>query len=372
MGGFVLFEGQNPKGVLLLETMKPLLQEGKIDLPAITEKEIQDRSKGDGLSKVLAVGQTSWYILQVIARHFEGLVVTKIELITTALAVLNVVIYFLWWNKPLDVRCSIPVPLLDILKPEEERVVFEISSNARSIAELQDSKNGPHSTEYIGVLPSLLPHSSKYSFRVADTLRLYTKLAHRKSLIKSQFDRMALWYWTVLNDQHKPRLQRVVFSIAFSPILALVILPRIIDLFLHTDLDGINMRVPSFWADPKEAVRLMIPQALISAIIFGSIHCLGWHFQFPAELILWRVCSATIVGVPFFMILIIMSAFLTNRYKVHVSAKVIDGLTLISFVNSLLYLIARMILLLESLVALRSLQEGAYSVVKWSTLIPHI
>ena len=207
----MLFEGQNPKGVLLLETMKPLLQEGKIDLPAITEKEIQDRSKGDGLSKVLAVGQTSWYILQVIARHFEGLVVTKIELITTALAVLNIVIYFLWWNKPLDVRCSIPVPLLDILKPEEERVVFEISSNARSIAELQDSKNGPHSTEYIGVLPSLLPHSSKYSFRVADTLRLYTKLAHRKSLIKSQFDRMALWYWTVLNDQHKPRLQRVVF-----------------------------------------------------------------------------------------------------------------------------------------------------------------
>ena len=72
------------------------------------------------------------------------------------------------------------------------------------------------------------------------------------------------------------------------------------------------------------------------------------------------------------MILIVMSAFLTNRYKVHVSAKVIDGLTLISFVNSLLYLIARMILLLESLVALRSLQEGAYSVVKWSTLIPHI
>jgi len=156
MGGFVLFEGQNPRGVLLLETMKSFLQEGKIDLPAITEKEIQDRSKGDGLSKVLAVGQTSWYLLQVIARHFEGLVVTELELFTTAFAVLNVVIYFLWWNKPLDVRCSIPVPLLDILKPADERVVFETSPNMGSIAELQDSRNGPH-TVYLGVLPSSLP-----------------------------------------------------------------------------------------------------------------------------------------------------------------------------------------------------------------------
>ena len=156
MGGFMLFEGQNPKGVLLLETMKSFLQEGKIDLPAITQKEIQDRSKGDGLSKVLAIGQTSWYILQVIARHSEGLVVTELELVTTAFAVLNVVIYFLWWNKPLDVRCSIPVPLLDIPKPEEERVVFKTSSDTGSIAEFQDGSNGPH-TVYLGGLPSLLP-----------------------------------------------------------------------------------------------------------------------------------------------------------------------------------------------------------------------
>jgi len=181
-----------------------------------------------------------------------------------------------------------------------------------------------------------------------------------------------------MNDQHKPRLQRVVSSIAFSPVLALVvILSHIMDMFLPTDLDSISMRVPSFWANPKEAVHLMIPHALISGIIFigfGSIHCLGWHFQFPshAELILWRVGSATIVGVPFIGLLVVTSAFLTNRYRVHVSVKVIYGLSLISFVASFFYMIARMILLLEALVALRALQEGAYGVVKWSMLIPHI
>ena len=213
---------------------------------------------------------------------------------------------------------------------------------------------------------------------MADELRLYENLVKWKSSANNQLARMALWYWKVMNDQHKPRLQRIVSSIAFSPILALaIILAHIMETFLPADVDSISMRVPSFWADPKEAVRLMVPHALISGLIFigfGSIHCLGWHFHFPshAELILWRVGSATIVGVPFLGLLVVMSAFLTNRYRVHVSVKVIYGLSLISFVSSFFYMIARMILLLEALITLRALQEGAYGVVKWSTFFPHI
>jgi hypothetical protein len=150
------------------------------------------------------------------------------------------------------------------------------------------------------------------------------------------------------------------------------------DILMHQDLNNISTRVPSFWADPKEAVHLIMPQALISAIVvivFGSIHCIGWYFQFPShlELILWRVSSATVVGVPIIICSLTILAFLIHKYKVHTPMTVMNGFILVTFVGSfLLYFIARMFLLLEALIALRALPEGAYSVVSWITFIPHI
>ncbi|KDR79408.1 hypothetical protein GALMADRAFT_1239042 [Galerina marginata CBS 339.88] len=82
-------------------------------LPMISESEIRDRSKGDGLSKSLAIGQTLWFMLQCIARRVDGLYITELELATVAFAFLNGVIYFLWWDKPLAVQCSVPIQLVD-------------------------------------------------------------------------------------------------------------------------------------------------------------------------------------------------------------------------------------------------------------------
>ena len=59
MGGFMLYEGDK-----LIQTLGPgnldqLVQDGEIEFPKITEDEIKDRSKGDWLSKFVAIGQTS-------------------------------------------------------------------------------------------------------------------------------------------------------------------------------------------------------------------------------------------------------------------------------------------------------------------------
>ncbi|KAF8647468.1 hypothetical protein AX16_006673 [Volvariella volvacea WC 439] len=77
----------------MLKTMK---------VPHIPEKEIIDHGKGDPLAKAIVIVQTSWFVLQCIARHARGLTVTEIELVTLAFAALNVITYFLWWNKPLN------------------------------------------------------------------------------------------------------------------------------------------------------------------------------------------------------------------------------------------------------------------------------
>ena len=113
MGGFMLFEGNDPKGVLAPKRFSELLAAGKIEFPTATVEEIEDRSKTDGFSKTIALGQTLWFVAQCLARRAQHLDLTPVELLTLSLAVLNGVMYYLWWNKPMDVRCPIRVYLLD-------------------------------------------------------------------------------------------------------------------------------------------------------------------------------------------------------------------------------------------------------------------
>ena len=91
----MLFEGNIAKGVLFPERFSELLMTGKIDFPTITVEEIEDRSKADGFSKMIALGQTLWFIAQCIARGAQHLDLTLVELLTLSLAVLNGLMYFL-------------------------------------------------------------------------------------------------------------------------------------------------------------------------------------------------------------------------------------------------------------------------------------
>ena len=123
MGGFMLMDGNVSKGVLTGEIFLELLEEERIDLPTITEEEILDRSKGDGLSQVVAIVQTVWFIIQFFLRIRQDLITTEIELITLALAWFNLNLFLVWWNKPLDIRCTTPVSLKSkhrILVQQEE------------------------------------------------------------------------------------------------------------------------------------------------------------------------------------------------------------------------------------------------------------
>ena len=115
MGGFVLHDRREnvAKGVLLPERFEALLQQQKIEMPTITEEEIQDRSKADGLGKALVIAQIFWFIVQVTARRLQGLVITPLELVTLAFAALNAIMYYFWWNKPLNVESTVSVYLLE-------------------------------------------------------------------------------------------------------------------------------------------------------------------------------------------------------------------------------------------------------------------
>ena len=56
------------EGVLEFGRFQWLLEEHKIDFPLTSETEIDDRSKGDALSKGIALLQITWFIIQLIAQ----------------------------------------------------------------------------------------------------------------------------------------------------------------------------------------------------------------------------------------------------------------------------------------------------------------
>jgi hypothetical protein len=71
--------------------------------------DIMDRSKGDALSKGLALAQGLWFCVQYFARVHQHLAVTQLEVATLAFAVVNIFIWVLWWGKPLDVQRPIVI-----------------------------------------------------------------------------------------------------------------------------------------------------------------------------------------------------------------------------------------------------------------------
>jgi len=118
MGGFTLHGRGNPARVLEANDLEELLDAEMIEWPTITKGEIEDRSRGDDLSKTIVLFETTWFVRQCIARGAYGLTVTELEVVTVAFPSLTGAIYSLWWDKRLDVRCSISVHLLDGLKIE--------------------------------------------------------------------------------------------------------------------------------------------------------------------------------------------------------------------------------------------------------------
>lgn len=84
-------------------------------------RDIQDKSKGDALSKGLVFIQLSWFVSQCVARYLNKLHITELELVTLGFAILNVSTYFVWWNKPLRVDRPILIPFTLRLPPSDRR-----------------------------------------------------------------------------------------------------------------------------------------------------------------------------------------------------------------------------------------------------------
>jgi hypothetical protein len=295
MGGFV-----HGKEVLSLKRIEELVRNEEIEYPIVSREEIEDRSKGDAVAKALVVSQTTWFLLQCIARASQHLAMTELELATAAFAFLNIIMYVLWWEKPLDVQCPITV--------RRRR-----SGNTEASEQQDQAREESEPTD--------------------------------RSIEESCFHD---WSWVDVWN-------------AIAPFLVMMGLPA------EEDKEDDAFSVVGEWYDDGPDLSLFTGGILVTTV-FGGIHCIGWSFDFPShtEQLLWRISSISITGIPLGSVVI---AGLIGALDdvVHES---LSGILIILL--SLLYILCRVLLLVVSLIALRSLPSSAFQTVEWTTFLPHV
>ena len=73
-------------------------------IPFLSMEEIWDKSKANSLAKAIVCVQAFWFCTQCIVRIAQGMPVSLLELNTFAHAICALLVYLLWWDKPLDVQ----------------------------------------------------------------------------------------------------------------------------------------------------------------------------------------------------------------------------------------------------------------------------
>lgn len=363
----MLFEGDQALHSLLPEELERLAARNEIDFPSVTEREIQDKSKGDMLSKGLVVVQTGWFVLECIARGIEHLSITELELVTLSFATLNLVTYGLWWNKPLHVQCPIPIAK----KPVSQRN-YQGSEDEGGGEGDEDSVWDVFERAARGAI-TVIPGLSAATIRAMQgvicklpgaprqlTCAIFGALRHAIQCTMGYIRSNGVWG---------------TFGRGFSTVFEYgFVRPFIVfcKMGVGEEMWPEAKRVPSFYPGKLTMSDGWLGGLVgsVVATVFGAIHCIAWSFPFPSHMqqMLWRISSLYITCTPVFP----WAVGLILSSKVGLMSWVEAFLIVSVIVCSILYLFARVTLLVLAFLTLRSLPADAYQTVYWTTFIPHI
>ncbi|TFK32498.1 hypothetical protein BDQ12DRAFT_576420, partial [Crucibulum laeve] len=368
MGGFLLCQQKKPVATLTPFGLQRLLLADLIDFPDITKDEIEDRSKGDLFTKGIALLQSAWFVAQCISRAIQHLALTEMELITLALAALSGAMYFFWWDKPLDVHCSLRVHLKtrpgasDDLWREILRESWTDHRNSlTTLEEIHFSSPYPLDDPIQGSMLPTTTGGRKYDITASPPMEVHHDLPSQKSWLSQSLS----YTWNSI---------RTLALRVIDPILQMM--DPDIEAEERIMVEG-RTKVPTFHSGfpEKSAGKIfststwLLPVPAMLAAVFGAIHCIAWSFYFPTRLerILWRTSSLIILCIPVYWLAQFFSLsikeFFLNTGPI---VKIWKAATVI------IYILARLTLLSLAFASLRTLPSGAYQDVEWAKFFPHL
>jgi hypothetical protein len=399
MGGFTLHEGGKPVRVLEARELEELSEAGRIEWPKITEEEIADRSKGDYLSKAIVLFQATWFIGQCIARGAYKLAVTELEVVTLAFAILTGVIYYFWWDKPLDVRCSIPVQLLEgcvrkedtrsqIIPPpgvssqakeEDEEITVLLPSSQiqvdKSTPDPTLTNIGPHIVPSQEVSDQGMPQGDeKVEVVINADPPSSTSIQVNSSSPNPVLTRMERFqaFRRRSRKKHGTLLGSGYVFIVF-PFMRFV--GGFADMGNCDTLGDKILRVPTFYSPPDEDSGAAVIQSMCVSIVFGAVHCIAWslHFATLSERWAWRISAILVAGLPIAITTFLIPIVIFEKEIKGTGMKILETFLKVILMSMLsLYIIARIALLVLPFMALRALPPGAYVQLDWVSFLPHI
>jgi len=323
---------------------------GEIKMPTITEIEIKDKSKGDGIAKFIVLVQTLWFGIQAAHRVSQGLIVTALEVTTLAHVVLNIFIYGFWWNKPLNVQCPVDVyPQVEAPSSRDK----ELGTGSQIPLRLEAPSSGDKELSGSeGEMPPQLEaplseekerSGSEGAPGIASQIptQLEVPLSEDKKRSGSEGARGT--------ESQMPPRQPLPFRVR-----------------LATSFIGDDQSTASF--GHVMFTLFFLPCLCSTPALFGAIHCLAWHSVFSShrDQIIWRVSAVVVTVLPF--LLFGLLAFY-DKSQGTVAEKT---LLLVNLFLALAYAAARICLLVVAFSALRALPYKALEVPSWSLYIPHI
>lgn len=129
--------------------LQHLVTAGYMDSPAMTEKEIWDKSKADKFAKIFACGQIGWLVLQCMGRKIQHLPITALEIATLGFAIPSVATLLLWFYKPADIEVPSFIKLNESTAELLERISPVAYSWRQTPLDFIDTVNSPSFTSEI-------------------------------------------------------------------------------------------------------------------------------------------------------------------------------------------------------------------------------
>ncbi|MCJ1256716.1 hypothetical protein MMC24_004540 [Lignoscripta atroalba] len=290
-----------------------LFKLGLIKLDAITPAAIEDRSKADGVAKLFAIVQTTWFILQCLARLLQQISITSLELSTIAFVVCTIGTNILWWDKPKDVF----VPIVLKIDCTLEGLL------AMAGPQILDAKSEATSWKWspLEKFDDLRPN-----FRV-DAGQYFPRTYRTK-------------YFELSQQAQKARFR--------------------------------NDRFP-----PLERDWLLNHFLSVLSLLFGAVYVAGWNISFPThtEQIVWRICTAILLSLVVAFWAVDAAVELHQRRKMvpeDQKVAITPAKMALYALIVMVYMTIRIYILVEPFVCLRSLPAVAYKTVQWSSFIPHV
>ncbi|KAF3074267.1 hypothetical protein CFAM422_003334 [Trichoderma lentiforme] len=287
-------------------------------MPEIKEEAIDDKSKSDGLVKIIAVLQVLWLVVQLIVRTIDNLHFTQLEITTVAFAATAVIIYSIDFIKPKDVNVPFYIDVRKVVVYSD----FVAIAEAAPFAYMQGKRY---------YMPTSTLHDI-IDYRDEDMIS-GDNPHDRGCEICSQ--------WKSFIDSKRSKNDKCSWRNPYK------LSPSAADIF-----------------------SLMIGFA--SATSFGGVHLFAWNSDFPTDVerLLWRISALMTIVLPYIYIAThipyIGSTVADIRKQMKLPMNIVLGCIAICYIPCRLFLVT------ESFRALYYLPSEAFKATPAVMSIPHM